>query len=109
MTGPGSKHEGRGYNAPLQVVGYIASRRGDAERGPLIRMRAEEARIRLVNDGELVWVVGPRGRALAPLVLDDSVPRGGVVVRDLPSVLPADIVRVIKPDLDRPTKPASLA
>jgi hypothetical protein len=41
---------------PLQVVGYIASRRGDAERGPLVRVRPEDARMRLIDDGELVWV-----------------------------------------------------
>ena len=54
-------------NKPLQVVGYIATRKGDPERGPLVRMRSDEAAERLLNDGELVWVYGPRRQELAPL------------------------------------------
>lgn len=88
-------------NKPLQVVGYIATRKGDAERGPLVRMRSDEAAERLLNDGELVWVYGPRRQELAPLVLDDSLPRGGVVVRDLVGVTVTEIVRVRKPEFDR--------
>ncbi len=107
MNKPSGSSGGRSYNRPLQVVGFIASRRGDEERGPLVRMRSDDARTRLVNEGELVWVVGPRGKALAPLVFDETLPRGGVVVRDLPSLLAADIVRVLKVDLDRPPLPPS--
>lgn len=109
MTDSPSGTRGAGYNSPLQVVGYIATRRGDAERGPLLRVRADEARKRLASDGELVWVIGPRGKSLAPVVFDETVPRGGVVVRDLPSLLPTDIVRIMKVDMDRLPLPPSLA
>jgi D-threo-aldose 1-dehydrogenase len=40
--------------APLQVVGFIATRKGDAERGPLVRIRRDDAIRRLIDDGELV-------------------------------------------------------
>jgi hypothetical protein len=43
---------------PLQVVGFIATRRTDAERGPEIRMRPQEAADRMLTDGELVLVEG---------------------------------------------------
>ena len=89
-----------GYNPPLQVVGFIATRRGDAERGPLIRMRGDEARLRLMLDGELVWVYGPRRHDLATLEVDDSLPRGAVVVRDITGVAPSEVVRVVKVDVD---------
>jgi anaerobic selenocysteine-containing dehydrogenase len=88
------------YSPPLQVVQFIGTRRGDPERGPLVRMRAEEAARRLLVDGELVWVYGPRRQELATLVVDDTVPRGSVVVRDIAGVAPAEVVRVVKPDLD---------
>lgn len=107
MTSP-REPRARGYNPPLQIVGFQATRRGDAERGPLVRLRADEARLRLVSDGELVWIQGPRGKALAPLVVDDAIPRGGVVVRDLPGLSLADVVRIMKVDMDRPPRPASL-
>lgn len=63
---------------PLQIVGYVATRRGDEERGPLVRIKPEDARMRLIADGELVWVYGPRRHELAPVVYDDTLPRGGV-------------------------------
>ena len=91
------------YNPPLQVVGFIATRSADADRGPLIRIRGEEARLRLIFDGELVWIYGPRRHELAPIVIDDDVPRGGVVVRDIAGLAVSEIVRIVKPDLDRPT------
>ncbi len=97
------------YNSPLQVVGYVATRRGDEDRGPWVRMREDEAVKRLVTDGELVWVMGPRGKALAPCFVDPAIPRGGVVVRDLPGIGLTDIVRVVKVDMDRVPRPASLA
>ena len=92
------------YNPPLQVVGFIGTRSGDAERGPLIRLRGEEARLRLIFDGELVWIYGPRRHDLAPVEIDDSVPRGGVVVRDIAGLAVSEIVRIVKPDLDRPSQ-----
>ena len=95
-----------GFSPPLLVVGFIATRRGDAERGPMVRMRPEEALIRLLDDGELVRIVGPRRTEFAELRIDESVPKGGVVVRDIVGVAPSEIVRVIKPDLE-PRGPAA--
>lgn len=109
MNKPPASSGGRSYNRPLQVVGFMATRKGDEDRGPAISMRSDDARTRLVNEGELVWVIGPRGRSLAPLVFDETLPRGSVVVRDIPSLLAADIIRVLKVDLDSPPLPTSLA
>lgn len=88
-------------NQPLQVVGYVATRKGDPERGPKVWMRSDDAGARLLQDGELVWVYGPRRQEIAPLVIDDALPRGGVVVRDLVGVAVTELVRVKKPDFDR--------
>ena len=90
------------YNPPLQVVGFIGTRVSDAERGPLILLNAEEARLRMITDGELVWVYGPRRHDLTPVKIDDSVPRGGVIARDIAGLAPTEIVRLIKVDTDRP-------
>ena len=89
-----------GYFPPLQVVEFTATRRGDAERGPLVRMNGNEARLRLLDDGELVWVKGPRRQELAELRVDDALPRGGVALRDIAGVAVSEIIRVVKPDLD---------
>lgn len=95
------------YNPPLQVVGFIGTRAGEADRGPQIRLNADEARFRLILDGELVWIYGPRRHDLAPVLIDDSVPRGGVVVRDIAGVTVTEIVRLVKPNLDaRPDRGA---
>ena len=91
---------GQVYNPPLQVVGVIATRSGDPERGPQIRLNSDEARLRLILDGELEWIYGPRRHELAPAVIDDSVPRGGVVVRDMAGLTVTEIVRLVKPNLD---------
>ncbi|HLA90530.1 MAG TPA: hypothetical protein VJL28_08880 [Gemmatimonadaceae bacterium] len=90
------------YNPPLQVIGYIATRRDDAERGPMISIRPDEARVRSIDDGELVWVYGPRRHDLAEVRYDESLPRGGVVARDLTGVAPTEIVRLVKVSDDRP-------
>ena len=87
---------------PLRVEGFVATRVHDADRGPQVRMRGDHARERMVDDGELVWVEGPRRQQLAKLVIDDSVPRGGVILRDIASVAPSEVVYIIKPDLDTP-------
>ena len=89
----------------LRVSRYIATRRGDAERGPKVWMRASDALIRLVEDGELVWVFGPRRHELAELEIDDSIPEGDVIVRDVAGLSISEYVRVSKPDLDtRPNR-----
>jgi len=87
---------------PLRIEGFIASRRDDADRGPQVRLRADAARERLLIDGELALVEGPRGQQLAQVRIDDAVPRGGVVVRDMAGMSPSEIVYVMKPDLDAP-------
>jgi len=84
----------------LLVSQYIATRAGDAERGPLVRLHPTESRRRLVEDGELVWVYGPRRHELAVLVVDDSVSPGTVVARDILGVAPAETLRIVKHDFD---------
>jgi anaerobic selenocysteine-containing dehydrogenase len=84
----------------LMVSQYIATRAGDKDRGPLIRLHPSEARKRLVEDGELVWVYTPRRHELAVLVVDDAVSPGTVVARDILGVAPAEILRVVKHDFD---------
>lgn len=98
-----------GYNPPLQVIGFVGTRSGDPERGPLVRVNANEAHARMLTDGELVWVRGPRRQELAQLEIDDTLPRGGVVVRDIAGVAVSEIVRLAKPDLDRPASPGRTA
>ena len=88
------------YSPPLQVMAFVATRAGDADRGPLVRIRSDEAAKRLLTDGEVAWVYGPRRQELATVVVDDQVPRGGVVVRDIAGIAPSEIVRVVKVDLD---------
>ncbi len=95
------------YNPPLQVVGFIATRSGDEERGPQVRVRSDDARLRGLVEGELVWIYGPRRHELAPVSIDDTIPRGGVVVRDIAGLTVSEIVRLVKPNLDaRPDRGA---
>ena len=89
------------YNAPLRVARYTATRRDDPERGPEIRMRHDDAVKRLLVEGELVYVSGPRRKELATLVIDDTLGRGDVALRDVAGVAPSEIVTVHKPDFDR--------
>ena len=63
-------------------------------------MSANEAKLRLLQDGELAWVHGPRRNELAVVVVDDTVPAGGVVARDIAGITVIDSVRITKPDLD---------
>jgi anaerobic selenocysteine-containing dehydrogenase len=89
-----------GFQPSLMVAAYIATRTGDAERGPLVRLHSSDARKRLLEDGELVWVYGPRRHELAMLVVDDTVAPGTVAARDILGIAPAEIVRVVKHDFD---------
>ena len=93
-----------GYTPPLQVAGFIATRRGDADRGPVILMNADEARLRLMHHGELVWVYGPRRHELVELRIDDDLARGEVVLRDVAGASPTEVVRVVKADTDTPRR-----
>jgi len=92
------------YSPPLQVVGFLATKRGDQDRGPQVRMRADEAAIRLLADGELVRVEGPRRQEFAVLVVDNELPRGSVVVRDVAGVAPSEVIRVRKVESEPPPR-----
>ena len=76
----------------------------DSDRGPQVRLNADEAKARLLVDGELAWVYGPRRQELATVVVDESVKRGDVVLRDIAGASPSELVRVVKPDLDSHTR-----
>ncbi len=89
------------YNPPLQVVGFIATRASDAERGPLLLIRSDDATLRGLEPGILVWVYGPHRHELAPVQIDETLPRGGVVVRDLAGIVLTDVVRLVKIDSER--------
>ena len=84
----------------LMVARYIATRTGDPERGPLVRLHPSDALRRLLVNGELVWVYGPRRHDLAALVVDDTVAPGTVIARDIAGIAPAEFVRVVKHDFD---------
>lgn len=93
---------GSNYRPKLFVIEYVSSKKGDKDRGPLVKMRSDEARIRLVQDGELVWVVGPRRSDLAELHIDDTIAEGNVFLRDIAGVTVSEYVTVSKPDTDSP-------
>ena len=87
-------------NRPLRVSELIATRSGDEVRGPAVFMHPEDAKSRLLNEGELAWVYGPRRHELATVIIHDRVKAGDVVLRDVLGAAPSEVVRVIKPDLD---------
>lgn len=94
-------------NGPLRVAYLIATKRDDPERGPLVIMAPRDARSRLLTDGELAWVYGPRRHELATVRIDPGAREGDVVLRDILGAAPSETVRVIKPDLDtRGRRPA---
>ena len=93
---------GSNYRPQLFVAEYVSTKKGDAERGPHVRMRSSEARIRLIHGGELVWVSGPRRNELAELLVDDSVREGQVCLRDIAGVALSEYVTVSRPDTDSP-------
>ncbi len=97
------------YNPPLQVVAFLGTRRGEPDRGPQVRIRGDEAALRMVQDGEMVWVQGPRRQELATVRVDDAVPKGGVVLRDVTGLAVSEIVRIVKPDLDTGASRGTLA
>lgn len=87
-------------NRSLRVAELIATRKGDEQRGPAVFMYPQDAADRLLNEGELAWVYGPRRHELATVILDQRIKEGDVVLRDLVGSSPSEVVRVIKPDLD---------
>lgn len=90
------------FQPQLKVTEYISTKKGDKERGPMVRLTSREARFRLLEDGELVWVAGPRRNELAVLEIDDSVGAGHAVLRDIAGVAVSESVTVTKPDTDTP-------
>ena len=94
---------------PLRVAQLIATRADEPARGPAVFMNPDDARARLLDDGELAWVYGPRRHELAEVHIDESMQKGDVVLRDVVGASPSEIVRVIKPDLDRRGHPPALA
>jgi hypothetical protein len=56
----------------------------------------------MLVDGEMAWVQGPRRQELAAVVIDEAVPRGGVVVRDITGLAVSEIITLRKPDVDTP-------
>jgi anaerobic selenocysteine-containing dehydrogenase len=88
-------------NDPLRVLSLVGTRSGDTDRGPLIIMHPSDAAARLLNDGELAWVYGPRRHELAPVRIDPDLRRGDVILRDIIGASPSEIVRVVKPDFDK--------
>jgi hypothetical protein len=99
----------RGYSPPLQVMAFLATRAGDKDRGPQVMLRSDEAALRLLSDGELAYVIGPRRQELAKVVIDDSIVRGGVVLRDVLGATVSEIVRVVKLDLERSNRQGHIA
>lgn len=94
------KREFSGFAKPLQVVGYIGTKKGDAARGPMVRLRPEDAIVRLLTPGELVRVISERRSELAELELDETVPKGGAVLRDVAGAAVSEIIRVVRIDTD---------
>ncbi|HEY5440205.1 MAG TPA: hypothetical protein VIJ90_02860 [Gemmatimonadaceae bacterium] len=88
----------------LRVASFVGTRASDPERGPQVRLNLEEARARLLVDGELAWVQGPRRQELATVVVDDSIRRGDCGLRDVAGVTMSEVVHVTKPDLDSHTR-----
>lgn len=60
--------------------------------------------MRMLSDGEMAWIQGPRRQELATIIVDDKVPKGGVVVRDIAGIVVSEIVTLRKPDLDTPPR-----
>ena len=89
-----------GFQPWLMITQYISTRPGDPERGPLVRVHPSEAKKRVMQPGELVWVYGPRRHELAVLEVDENVREGTVIARDILGVAPSEIVRVVKHDFD---------
>ncbi len=88
------------FRPELRVLEYFATKRGDAERGPMIRISPTDARIRLLVEGELAWVQGPRRNELAIVEIDENIPDGSLVARDIAGIAVSERVVVTKPDLD---------
>lgn len=91
-----------GFRPQLQIIDYVSTKKGDDERGPMIRISPTDARVRLLTAGELAWVEGPRRHELAVVEIDEKVPDGKAIVRDIAGVAVSEKIVVTKPDLDSP-------
>jgi hypothetical protein len=109
MTGGVPKGTSAIFDRPLQIVRYLATRPGDADRGPRVWINGEEARRRIMLDGELVWIYGPRRHDLGPVSIDETLPNGSAVVRVVTGVAVSEIIRLVKPDVDRRPTPGAFA
>lgn len=85
----------------LRVERLIATRAGDADRGPAVWLNPADAEARLLQEGEIAWVHGPRRHELAEVHVDPGQRRGDVCLRDVLGAAPSELIRVTKPDLDR--------
>jgi len=93
------------FDRPLRVVKLIATRNTDEDRGPLVSLNPDDAKARVLTDGELAWVYSPRRRhELATVRIDPELRQGDVVLRDIVGASPSEAVRVVKPDLDTPKR-----
>lgn len=92
------------FDPELRVVQYLATKKGDAERGPQIWLNPTDAARRGAVDGELVWVKGGRGQQVAKLVVDATVAEHTCRLRDVAGMDLSEAVRVSKPDLDTPKR-----
>jgi anaerobic selenocysteine-containing dehydrogenase len=93
------------FDRPLRVVKLIATRKTDEDRGPLVALNPDDAKARVLTDGELAWVYSPRRRhELATVRIDPELRQGDVVLRDIVGASPSEVVRVVKPDLDTPKR-----
>lgn len=94
-------------NKVLRVEALVSSRAGDEDRGPAVWMSPQDAASRLLTDGELAWVHGPRRHELAVVHIDPEQRRGDVRLRDVLGASPSELITVVKPDLDRQNRFAS--
>ena len=91
------------FNPPLRVLELIAPRVTEPARTTMIWMNAADARMRSLTDGELVWVYGPRRHELAGLEVDDTIPRGHCILRNVAGASPSEVVTVRKVEDDSAT------
>src|SRR5579859_7353146 len=97
------------YNLPLRVGGFLSTKKGDVDRGPMVIMHPDDARERFLTDGELARVYGPRRHEVVVVRIDPAARRYEVILRDVAGASPSEMVRVIKPDLDSRGRPGALA
>src|SRR5260221_11004077 len=81
----------------LRVASFVGTRGAASERGPQVRLNPDDARARLLVDGELAWVQGPRRQELATVVIDLTMKRGDIGLRDVAGAAPPPLVRAAKP------------